>query len=584
MKELTDFMSRKNLDKKSPFVNPVDFVNRHFDVFTYIETNIFTSPKSNVKAIMVDGNLIIDPRSAKPNVQTQYLESMPIMYDENKGTWTKTENGYLLNCSLPAYMGIKANQVYSAFEILTVYAFKGQYESAFKYVEYNLLKKDMPYIRVGCDYYTKIEKRNVFGVKITQLKQWRKETLKDDHGAGVLAKIPKFSDFVIVPDNKEYKNIVNGMYNLYAPFPHKAHNKAVKKEDFKNIDMLLNHIFGEQVELGYKYFKILYEYPKQILPVLVLVSRDRQTGKTTFLNLLAIIFGDNHIQVTPDDLTNDFNSSYANKNVIVVDETSIEKQTAVERIKAISTQKLITVNQKHVAQYSIPFYGKIVLATNKEKEFMRIDEEEIRFWVRKINAIQKKNTNIENDMVKEVSYFLRYLEDMPDIDFTQDRMVFTADEIRTSQLQIVVEESRSWLYKDLKIKIQDIFYKLNNDGINNWEEFYATPTDIKNFCYPNQSEPKVNYIAKVLSDELKVPRFTDFDDNLSDDEKKKKTIRYTPFNFEGSSVVGKPFVFRAEDFFEQIPEVENQIYIPRPKSGSVSKQEIVQNGDLPFDL
>jgi len=375
------------------------------------------------------------------------------------------------------------------------------------------------------------------------------------------------------------------MYNLYAPFPHQAHDSDVSIDDFENIHSLLSHIFGDQVELGYKYFKVLYEHPKQILPVLALVSKDRQTGKTTFLNLLAIVFGDNHVQITPDDLTNDFNSSYANKNIIVVDETSIEKQTAVERIKAISTQKLITVNQKHVAHYSIPFYGKIVLATNKEKEFMKIEEEEIRFWVRKINSIEKKNTNIENDMVKEVPYFLRYLEQMEDIDFTRDRMVFTKEEIRTDQLDIVVKESRSWLNKELCIKIRDVFYSMVHDG-NLRTEFYASPTDIKNEFYINQSEPKVNYISKVLQDEIKAPRFTDSKeyDSYTEEEKKNATKRYLPFELPGQTKVGKPYLFRARDFFDGDIVVDGKIYNLSDGTEGVVSEEIVQNGDLPIDF
>ena len=44
---------------------------------------------------------------------------------------------------------------------------------------------------------------------------------------------------------------------------------------------------------------------------------------------------------------------------------------------------------------------------------MRIDDEEIRFWIRKINPIKgDKNTNIENDLFNEIPKFLKYLEQM----------------------------------------------------------------------------------------------------------------------------------------------------------------------------
>ena len=560
MKNISDFLNDEKNDIKKTYTNPVDYFNRYVDVIELLEEKAYADTKRTAKAIIVKDGIIIDQRSAKPNmINARYNEKVPVMLDETKGTWQKVGSNYKLLCSMPIDLELKVGREYTPFEMLTIYIFKSIYESALKYVEYNIIKKDIPYIRVGCDYYKKIEKPNVFGVKTLQLKAWQKQILKDDHGANILKKVPMFDDFIIVPDNKDYKNVVNGMYNLYAPFPHKPHNKPATVGKFAHIDRLLNHIFGEQIELGYKYLKILYEHPKQILPVLVLVSKERQTGKTTFLNLLSIIFGDNHVQVKPEDLTSDFNSSYANKNIIVVDETSLEKSQAVERIKAISTQKIITVNQKHVAHYSIPFYGKIVLATNKEKEFIRIDEEEIRFWVRKVNTIPKKITNIERMMRDEVPFLLRYLEDLPEIDFTRDRMVFTADEIRTDQLNAVVEESRSWMYKELKINIQNMFYELYAHDPN-CKEFKATPTDIKNKFFDRNQNVQVNYIAKVLQDELKM-------------EKPTKAVRYSAFNnvFDNENKPGKAYTFKRDDFFPDGFELEDE-----------NVEEFTEKGSLPF--
>ena len=560
MKNIHEFIDDKKNELKLSFTNPVDYFNRHTDIITYLEENAFIG-KSNAKAIIVKNGVIIDQRSAKSNNQMQrYGEKLPVMLDETKGTWKKVGEKYELLCSMPVELDLNVGKQYTPFELLTIYMYKGIYEHAIKYVEYEVMKKDLPYIRVGCDYFLVLDKKNVFGIKTTQLKAWKKETLREDHGIQIINKITKFKDFTIVPNNKNYSSVVDGMYNLYAPFPHKAHDKPVKTQDFKNIDILMNHIFGEQVELGYKYMKILYEYPKQILPVLVLVSRERQTGKTTFLNLLSIIFGDNHVQIKPEDLTSDFNSSYSNKNIIVVDETSLEKSQAVERIKAISTQKLITVNQKHVAHYSIPFYGKIVLATNKEKEFIRIDEEEIRFWVRKVDPIRQKITNIEELMVEEVPYFLRHLEDLPDIDFSNDRMVFTAEEIRTKQLDAVVEESRSWMFKELRILIQTVFFDLHQQG-KDCEEFHAAPIDIKQKFFERNGNVQVNYISKVLQDELKL------------DKPDRKTVRYSPFNgqFHMESKSGRPYLFKKSDFFPDGFNFEDE-----------KAEEIIKNDELPW--
>ena len=71
---------------------------------------------------------------------------------------------------------------------------------------------------------------------------------------------------------------------------------------FSSICSLVEHIFGEQYELGMDYLQLLYLRPLQRLLVLLLVSDERNTGKTTFLNLLKSIFGGNVTFNTNEDL------------------------------------------------------------------------------------------------------------------------------------------------------------------------------------------------------------------------------------------------------------------------------------------
>ena len=92
--------------------------------------------------------------------------------------------------------------------------------------------------------------------------------------------------------------------------------------------------------------KLLYEHPCQILPVLSLVSTERETGKTTFLNYIQMLFGENSTLINPSDLTSSFNDAYATKNIIMIDETVIEKQNVVEKLKSLATAKTISVSQK----------------------------------------------------------------------------------------------------------------------------------------------------------------------------------------------------------------------------------------------
>jgi hypothetical protein len=196
----------------------------------------------------------------------------------------------------------------------------------------------------------------------------------------------------------------------------------------------------------------------------------------------------------------------------MIDETVIDKAHTIEKLKSIATAKTMSVSQKFVSHYSVPFFGKVIICTNKETDFMRIDEEEIRFWVRKINTIDgKKNTNIESDLFDEIPKFLKYLQMMPDIDFSRSRMVFTMDEIKTISLESVKEESKSWLRKDLEMLIEDYF--CNNPGVKSIE---MTAKDIRDTWFVRNNQVNLGYIRKVLKDEMKI--------NLSKEPKRYKSI------------------------------------------------------------
>lgn len=417
------------------------------------------------------------------------------------------------------------------FQLLSIVQFKSVHWDAQFYIEYKLLKKQIPFIRVGGDYYRVIFKQSRYGVMQKKLKTWKKETIIDDHGKELLKEIPKFYDFTILPDNRNYQEWADNYYNLYAPFPHKP---SEEPGEFPHIKLLIEHIFAEQTELAYKYLKVMYEYPEQILPILVMVSTERQTGKTTFLNLLDIIFGDNFVLIKPEDLQNQFNHIYATKNIIGIDETVIEKTSIVEKLKAIATQKSMTVNQKHVSQYSIPFYGKIIMATNKEDEFMKIDEEEIRFWVRKVPSISTLITDIENKMLAEVPNFLNYLESLPEVDRTKSRMVFTAEEIRTDKLNEVMAESKTWLYKELEMLFQSIFYECTAD------EVMFTAKELKEAEYKTNNNAPQNFIHKTLKKEFKL-------------EVPDTIIRYHSYFSEEpiSTKPGRPFILKRKDWIDE---------------------------------
>jgi hypothetical protein len=431
--------------------------------------------------------------------------------------------------------GFDPGLIYSRFMVYTKIQHKGNYHHALSEIAFTRLHEEIPYIRVGTDYFKVFPKTDRYGITRKTIKPWKKDEIKQDHGPQLLRQIHRFDDFCIEPNNISYSQSVNQCYNLYAAFSHTPHPVTVSERDIPVSIGVVRHIFGEQYVLGLKYMKLLYESPTQALPILCLISEKRKTGKTTFINWLNIIFGDNFTQINPEDLTNDFNSSYATKNLITIEETLIDKITSIEKLKALSTRKMISVNQKHVAHYMIPFFSKIILATNKEKDFMRIDSEEIRFWVRKVSSIATENTSIEQQLTYEIPKFLRFLTQLPAVAI-ETRMVFTPQELENDALKDVKLESRSGLHKELEMLINAHF--LSNASL---KQFYATAKDLKDEWFKSNNQISGSYVFKVLRDEMKLQL--------------TKMMKYAPMG--GDPMVtktGRPFLFKRELFDAQLTD------------------------------
>lgn len=153
------------------------------------------------------------------------------------------------------------------------------------------------YVRVRTDYYKIVEKPMTDGTRQQQLIKWKYAFIKADHGREYAEEVPCYDDFITFPDNINPQQVVDEKFwNLYHPMKFKP-----EPGEFPNIDRLMEHIFGEQKVLGYDYLQQLYLQPQQKLPIIVLVSRERNTGKSTFMHFLHLWFGDNVTFNTNED-------------------------------------------------------------------------------------------------------------------------------------------------------------------------------------------------------------------------------------------------------------------------------------------
>ena len=337
------------------------------------------------------------------------------------------------------------------------------------------MSQKIPYIRVGTTYYKVIEKPLISGDKTSVLVRWNRETIVSDHGKTYVSTVPKFDGFCCIPEHLNYQQIVQGFYNIYNEIPFAP---SSEKENLKNkIQFSLNfvaHIFGEQLEMGLDYLKILLQFPTQILPILCLVSKERTTGKSTFIKWLREIFGLNMTYIKGDSFGSQFNSDWAAMLLVAIDEVFFDKKEITERLKYLSTTNKDKLEAKGKDREEIDFFAKFILCSNNEENFIQIDENEIRFWILKINPIKTENTEFLNNLISEIPYFLRFLIERPFSTEKKTRMWFSADEIRTKALQKLVFKNNNKLESKI-IELLYEFFESNND-----EEINVVPQDLLN--------------------------------------------------------------------------------------------------------
>lgn len=106
-----------------------------------------------------------------------------------------------------------------------------------------------------------------------------------------------------------------------------------------------------------------------------------------------------------EDFRSRFNSDWSEKIIIAIDEVLLDKREDSERIKNLSTSQVFKTESKGKDKIETPFYGKFILCSNNEDNFILIDEREIRYWVRKVPSIE----NLNPDLVAELRMNYRNL-------------------------------------------------------------------------------------------------------------------------------------------------------------------------------
>ena len=345
------------------------------------------------------------------------------------------------------------------------------------------------FIRVGTTLYKLVNQPRLNGGFVKKRIAWNNETLRQDYGKDYIGSVPKYDGFCTVPEHIGYRPVVGKFLNLYEPIDHRP-----QEGDFSHIQSLVRHIFGKQYELGMDYLQLLYLQPIQKLPILLLVSEERNTGKSTFLNFLKALFQNNVTFNTNEDFRSQFNSDWAGKLLIVVDEVLLNRREDSERLKNLSTTLSYKVEAKGKDRDEIAFFAKFVLCSNNEYLPVIIDAGETRYWVRKIDRLQSDDTDFLQKLKAEIPAFLHFLQHGTLSTEKENRMWFAPSLLHTEALQKIIRSNRNRLEIEMHELILDIMKSVGTDT------FSFCYDDILLLLAQSQIKAERHQVRKVLQE------------------------------------------------------------------------------------
>jgi len=227
--------------------------------------------------------------------------------------------------------------------------------------------------------------------------------------------------------NTNWPNIINLILHI-AP-----HKKPFPTSSFTYLELLLD------------YLTLLWKNPKQKLPILVLFSKERSTGKSTFLELLRLMSQANAKMVSVVDLESSFNYNWGMGNVILVDEAYISSKLQ-SKIRNESTSKMRTINGKYIHQFEVNNYSKFIMASNELENFAEIDSAENRYFVIEVKPFEqgREIANYTDLMKEELPQFLDYLQNHHQIQSPEvTRFWFDYETYRTPALEKITHGSKN---------------------------------------------------------------------------------------------------------------------------------------------
>ena len=345
------------------------------------------------------------------------------------------------------------------------------------------------FIRVGTTLYKIVEQPKLNGGYVRKRIAWNNETLRQDYGKDYIGSVPKYDGFCTVPEHVSYQR------NRQVPQSLRADRPPTERGVISpSIARWWNTSSGSNTNWGWIIFNCSTCNPYRSCPSCCWYRKNATTGKSTFLNFLKALFQNNVTFNTNEDFRSQFNSDWAGKLLIVVDEVLLSRREDSERLKNLSTALSYKVEAKGKDRDEIAFFAKFVLCSNNEYLPVIIDAGETRYWVRRIDRLQSDDTDFLQKLKAEIPAFLHHLQHRQLSTEKESRMWFAPSLLHTEALQRIIRSNRNRLEIEMHELILDIMESVGTDT------FSFCPNDLLVLLTNTQVKAEKHQVRKVLQE------------------------------------------------------------------------------------
>ena len=446
------------------------------------------------------------------------------------------------------------------------FLFKGRlYEYDGEKVKYVRHRDADKYMRIGADWLKVIKVPNKYSELEEEIIPYKiGEILRDyKQYPFFIEQIPRYDAFCNEPAFTEvYKRVHNGCYNLCNPISHKTeyglwpHTYKFLKHIFSGEGLIKNEIecgkLGDIFTVGLDWLTITFRHPKQMVPVPILVSKEFRTGKSTFVKWLQAIYESNMAILGNEQFKMKFNAHYITKFIIAIDEgfLDVDKKAEKERLKQLATADSAHLENKGMNLKKFPYFGKLIICSNDADSVMKIEEEENRWFVVKVNPLSNEDLDpdLELKMKEEIPAFLNFLRTRDIFHPREDRLWFKTEYFITDQFQSIVDNTKNYLEKEVTEFISEMFYVYKQSSMK---------IDI------NWLVKQINQDAKWKIGKIELKKFL---------KEKKKMVPLSscrvniPYGYQDDDTtinflkyMGRPYEFISQDWIDEVFETSTEV-------------------------